>query len=252
MKKISALLLTAIVALAFSAGAMAQDRILKVVKGGEVVFTARAADIESITLETEYVDLGLPSGLKWATCNLDAKSPEEIGGYYGWGCTTPFKEGDAPGWSTYFQLIGGTGTKTEDCGTEADPLAEYVNNSLSIAGTEWDAAHAKLGGTWRIPTPTEIDELIENTTSEWTTVNGVNGRLFTSKQNGKTIFIPASDYCSGGPKDLMDHSGYCWGSISVFYYDVPCRASSLNFEDDELLSDSMYRLYGLPIRPVSE
>ena len=252
MKRISAILLTAIVALAFSVGAMAQDRILKVVKDGEVVFTARAADIECIRVEAEYVDLGLPSGLKWATCNLGATKPEEIGDYYPWGSTKPFKQGDKPGWTTYFQLIGGTGTKTEDCGTDVDPLADYVNNGLSIAGTEWDVAHAKLGGTWRMPTPTEIDELIENTTSEWTKVNGVNGRLFTSKQNGKTIFIPASDYSSGGPKDLMNRDGYCWSTVATSWDGVPCRACSLNFEDDELLRDSMYRLYGLPIRPVSE
>ena len=100
------------------------------------------ADISGKEMEKElYVDLGLPSGLKWAKCNLGASKPEEYGDYYGWGCTDPYATGDDVDWPLYFTKLGGTGTTYSDCGTDKDPLKDYVTTNVkSIAGTEWDAA----------------------------------------------------------------------------------------------------------------
>ena len=124
----------------------------------------------------EAVDLGLPSGTKWASWNIGASAPEEFGGYYAWGET---ETKDSYYWNTY-----------SHCDGRYDMLHDIGDN---IAGTEYDVAHVKWGGSWTMPTRGQLAELHECCTKMWTTQNGVNGLLFTGL-NGATIFLPAAGY----------------------------------------------------------
>ena len=141
----------------------------------------------------EAVDLGLPSGTKWATCNVGASKPEEYGGYYAWGET---EEKEVYDESTYKYYQNG----------------EYVNLGSDISGTKYDVARQKWGGNWCMPTKDDIKELLDNCTSEWTTLNGVNGRKFTSNINGNSIFLPAAGYRWLGDLGYAGENGYYWSS----------------------------------------
>ena len=139
------------------------------------------------------VDLGLPSGTKWATCNVGASKPEEYGGYYAWGET---EEKEVYSQDAYMYYKNG----------------EYVNLGSDISGTKYDVAHVKWGGNWCMPTKDDIKELLDNCTSEWTTLNGVNGRKFTSNINGNSIFLPAAGYRWLGDLGYAGENGYYWSS----------------------------------------
>ena len=141
----------------------------------------------------EVIDLGLPSGTKWASCNVGATKPEEYGGYYAWGET---EEKEVYDESTYKYYQNG----------------EYVNLGSDISGTKYDVAHVKWGGNWCMPTKDDIKELLDNCTSEWTTLNGVNGRKFTSNINGNSIFLPAAGYRWLGDLGYAGENGYYWSS----------------------------------------
>jgi hypothetical protein len=141
----------------------------------------------------EAVDLGLPSGTKWASCNVGATKPEEYGGYYAWGET---EEKEVYSQDAYMYYKNG----------------EYVNLGSDISGTKYDVAHVKWGGNWCMPTKDDIKELLDNCTSEWTTLNGVNGRKFTSNINGNSIFLPAAGYRWLGDLGYAGENGYYWSS----------------------------------------
>ena len=152
--------------------------------------------------EVKSVDLGLPSGTIWAACNLGASSPEEYGDYYSWGETKPK---DKYTWNTYK-----FGTK--------DNLTKYnEEDRKTILDPEDDAAHVVLGGKWHIPTREQMQELFYNTTNEDSEFDGVKGKLFTSKINGKELFFPYS-----GNKDdnfIDGENEYCfhWSSSITDY-----------------------------------
>ena len=121
------------------------------------------------------IDLGLPSGTKWACCNVGASSPEAYGNYYAWGET---EEKDTYDWSSYAHCDGSQIT-CHDLGND-------------IRGTQYDMAQILWGDTWLLPTQEHIEELLNNCTHEWTMMNGVKGVKFTSKTNGSSIFLPAA------------------------------------------------------------
>ena len=120
------------------------------------------------------IDLGLPSGTKWACCNVGADKPEAYGGYYAWGET---EEKSTYDWSTYIHCDGSAGT-CHDLGSD-------------IAGTQYDVAHVKWGGSWMIPSLDQITELVNNCTYTWISINGVRGEYFTSPSGG-SLFLPAA------------------------------------------------------------
>ena len=141
----------------------------------------------------EAVDLGLPSGILWSSVNIGASSPEEYGHYYAWGETVTKAE-YSQSTCQYYQN------------------GSYVNIGTDISGTQYDVATALWGDGWRMPTKDEFQELMDNCTSEWTTVNGVNGYKFTSKTNGKSIFLPAAGDRRYGDLRLAGECGYYWSS----------------------------------------
>ena len=152
-----------------------------------------------------YVDLGLPSGLKWATCNVGATKPEEYGNYFAWGETTPKT---SYSWSTYKWCNGSYNTMTKYC-TDSD--YGTVDNK-TVLDQEDDAAAVNMGDSWRMPTFEEQTELRTECTWTWTTLNGVNG-YNVEGPNGNSIFLPAAGYRDSS--DLYNGAGaigHYWSS----------------------------------------
>ena len=174
------------------------------------------------------VDLGLPSGLKWASCNVGATRPEEFGDYFAWGETEPKASYD---WSTYKWCNGDSDALTKYC---FDPSywggTGQMDNKKQLDLAD-DAANANMGGDWRMPTNAEWQELIDNCTVTWTSNyngTGVAGSIFTGKKSGYTgvsIFIPAAGWRIDTITMDSEHYCYCWTSVldderypSVAYY----------------------------------
>ena len=186
------------------------------------------------------IDLGLPSGTKWACCNVGADIPEAYGGYYAWGET---EEKDIYDWSTYIFSDGSMDT-CHDIGSD-------------IAGTEYDVAHIQWGASWVMPSQEQINELVNNCTYTWTSINDVWGGIFTGPSGG-TIFLPGAGYRwlddlyhagSGGYLKGYYCSGYYWSSTQ--------HPASLGNSSFSLYMDSGYstsngfnRYYGYTVRPV--
>ncbi len=176
----------------------------------------------------EWVDLGLPSGLKWATCNVGATKPEDYGNYYAWGETTTKSDYD-----------------------EANSLTHRRKWGDISGNATYDAARANWGGTWRLPTKAEIDELVNNCTWIWTTQGGHNGYKVTGP-NGNFIFLPSTgcqafelfydvgsvcDYWSSTPKEEFERK---------YAYNLRCGPDN----SDKTGFD--WRKYGRSVRPVTD
>ena len=224
---IAALLLTAATGIA---------QTINVHKTDGTVISYPAATVDYVDFSTsstdnvpdgvEAVDLGLPSGTKWANMNIGASRPEESGDYFRWAETTPFIEGD-----TY----------------ESYPY-NGVDLGESIAGTKYDAATANWGTSWMMPTVYQMQELIDNCTFIRTTQNGVNGAKFTGP-NGASIFFPASG-CrsnSSGSLSYVGSIGYYW-SASVY---KGSYGHGLTFGSGYWRWSDFLRAYGFPVRAVA-
>ena len=241
-------------ALCMSVCAMAQSEFYVYKKdGSSVQFTI--ADVDSISFTApatgtenghEWVDLGLPSGTKWATCNVGATKPEEYGNYYAWGETEPKTTYD---WSTYKWCNGDYDTQTKYC---TDSSYGTVDNKTVLELAD-DAARANWGGAWRMPTDAEWTELRENCEWTWTSDyngTGVAGRIVTSNINGNSIFLPAAG--SRNDENLGDagYYGSYWSSSYFSHFD----ASHMDFSSDHLYPQNGYlhRCYGYSVRLVQD
>lgn len=207
----------------------------------------------------EWVDLGLPSGLKWATCNLGASSPEEYGDYFSWGETRPKIDFL---WENYRFRISGISSFTVTF-SKYNTDSEYgtVDNKTQLDLSD-DAARVIWGGRWRIPTKGELDELLNHCTWTWTTQGGNNGFRVESKTNGNSIFLPAGGGGNGpdlsaevggnDPTNLYNvgSEGYYWSSSLVV--DTPYFAWYLVLDSfgPGLFDNNRY--FGFSIRPVIE
>ena len=192
----------------------------------------------------EYVDLGLPSGLKWATYNVGATKPEEYGGYYAWG---EIERKNDFTWSTYKWCNGSENTMTKYC---TDSNYGTVDNK-TVLDLEDDVAHVKWGGSWRMPTAEELLELIDNCAWMWTTLNGVNGCRLTSKINGNTIFFPAAGdfYLGTEIYNVGLHGGY-W--TSTIRDNLNSSAYGLIFANTAFIKRDYSRFDGHCVRAVSK
>jgi len=199
------------------------------------------------TLEVapEYVDLGLPSGLLWATSNVGTFIPEGYGDYFAWGETTTKSTYN---WITYQHCNASYNTLTKYCDDSSYGYNGFTDNLTTLL-PEDDAATANWGGNWRMPTKAEFEELYNNTTNEWTTLNGVNGMLFTAS-NGNSLFLPAAGWRSESSYGAGSGGAYWSSSLDTdydtnfawyfFFYSVNCS-----------MRDT-YRYYGFTVRPVRE
>ena len=186
-----------------------------------------------------WVDLGL--SVKWATCNVGANKPEDYGDYFAWGEVEP-KE--TYNWSTYKWCNGSYNTQTK---YNTNSSYGTVDNQTTLDLSD-DAARANWGGSWRMPTSAEQDELRNNCTWTWTTQNGVKGYKVTSKSNGNSIFLPAAGYRYNSDLDYAGSYGGYWSSS--LYTDNPNYACELYFYSDSVYRYYNYRYCGHSVRPV--
>ena len=187
----------------------------------------------------EFIDLALPSGTKWANMNVGATNPEEYGGYYAWGETgekTNFT------WSNYKLCNGSSNTITKYCNNS--DLGTVDNKT--ILEPEDDAAHVNWGGSWRIPTKEEFDELRNTCYWQWSIVNGINGYKVIGP-NGNSIFLPTAGRHGTGISDKGKY-GYYW--TSTLLGTTSNRAQYLNFNGNYFGLSANNRYYGYSIRPV--
>lgn len=209
----------------------------------------------------EYVDLGLPSGTLWATCNLGATKPEEYGDYYMWGSATP-NTNDVCDWEhapyqtnasassslpvnpKWTKYLGSTTSSYKD------PSATDEDALKTVLDPEDDAAYVSTDGAMRMPTKEEFDELLNSTTNEWTTENEVYGRKFTSKtDSSKYIFIPAAGCRDGSSVYGQGRYGDVWSS-SFLFSNVPNMPCYLVFMSNDCAVSNYGRFFGCTIRPV--
>ena len=182
-----------------------------------------------------YVDLGLTSGTLWATCNVGATSETDYGSYFQWGETEPHDTGIPYDWANYKYCNGSYNTLTK-YNTGLNGYGGTIDNKLTL-DLEDDAARANMGGDWKMPTHALMEELVEETTNEWTTINGVKGRKFTSKKDtSKYIFIPASGYPYNSSFSSPGKQGIVWSS-SLESCD-PGKAWNLNFDSAHISAHS--------------
>ena len=210
----------------------------------------------------EWVDLGLPSGILWATCNVGASQPEEYGDYYAWGDTEPnytsldpmtWKSGKEEGftWTSYkFRISGDSSAATPVQLSKYNTSDTYgqIDNLTSLELTD-DAARANWGGSWRMPTIDEWAELMDNCTWTEVTHNGVLGRLVTGS-NANSIFIPAAGGMGSAKFLSPGKSVYYWSSS--LYTRIPYNAWYFTFSEYGLHRGHQQRYYGFSVRPVSD
>ncbi|MBR5028465.1 MAG: hypothetical protein IKX51_04495, partial [Bacteroidales bacterium] len=193
----------------------------------------------------DWVDLGLPSGILWATRNVGANSPTDYGDYFAWGETSPKS---IYNWSTYRYCNGTSGTLTKYCNVLGWGYNYFTDNLTTLQAGD-DAATANWGGGARTPTYAECRELISNTIHEWTSRNGVYGMRFTAR-NGRSIFLPAAGLRWDG--SLGDAGVYgCYWSSSL-YTGGPLSAWYLDFDEGDDVGTNTYldRSVGFSVRPV--
>lgn len=149
-----------------------------------------------------FVDLGLPSGTLWSTVNVGAQTPFQRGQYFSWGniegYVASYNEGDYSGEIVGYSFIQNNYELTN---------GYQLSGSIPI---ENDAAVDIMGGEWRIPTDTQFQELFDNCTITWVTKNGVDGKLFTSNINGKTLFIINNGYGNATTLESPKYEAAYW------------------------------------------
>ena len=191
----------------------------------------------------EYVDLGL--SVKWAKCNVGAEKETDAGLYFAWGETTGYTASQVGtdkqfSWSDYKYENGDSN------------LTKYnQSDGKTVLESTDDAATQIMGSDWRMPTKDEFQELLDNTTKEWTQVNGVNGYKFTSKKEGyqnNSIFIPAAGYCNYGSVDTVGSNGSVWSSSLNTSY--PNNAWYSFFNSGNCGMNYGNRYYGQSVRGV--
>ena len=235
------------------------------VAGGSCTITATATDGSGISATctvfvgtnmhnpNDYVDLGLPSGTLWATCNIGADSPEDYGDYFAWGETTGYDSGKNNfSWDNYKWCEGSERTLTKYCYDSSYSYNGFTDTKTEL-DPEDDAAYVNWGTNWRMPTIEQFKELINssNTTTTWTTQNGVYGRLVTSNSNGNSLFLPAAGWRYDSSLSGAGSYGNYWSR--TLNTSNPSRASYMGFcsaDFYDIYTGSSGRYDGQSVRPV--
>lgn len=191
----------------------------------------------------DYVDLGLPSGTLWATCNVGSSTPEGKGSYFAWGETVTkssysfnnYKYGNEDNNGNYHLYKYNTNS-------------EYgsVDNLTTLQASD-DAATAKWGNGWRTPSKSEWEELYSHTSITLTNQNGVKGFRFTAS-NGGSIFLPAVGYYIFG--DLGFYGRNCVYWTNQLDSSWPIRACLFYSINENYKLSELSRDVGCPIRAV--
>lgn len=200
----------------------------------------------------EYVDLGL--SVKWAKCNVGAIEPDEYGDYFAWGETEPKSDYS---WSTYKYCKGSDDTMTKYCNNGGYGYNGFTDDK-TVLEPEDDAARANWGGSWRMPTIGEFDELLDTANCTWTwyfnghsEFNGVAGYKVTSKKSGYAgnwIFLPAAGYCYDTSLNLAGEHSYYWSSS----LNTAFIAWGLYFGSGDRRTHLYSRHHGNSVRPVCQ
>lgn len=191
----------------------------------------------------EYVDLGLPSGTMWATCNVGATKPEDEGLLFQFGHIDGYKYMDE---NHKF--------KTNAQNLEDGSTSEYIPVTASgkiykekeILDLADDAVHVNMGGKWKMPTQTQYMEMFNNTTHKVETINGVKGMLFTSKINNKRLFVPFAGYWYNGSFAAAESLANMWSS-QVRPFNADCACSLSCYSSDFVSIDSSLRSYAFSV-----
>lgn len=185
----------------------------------------------------KVIDLGLPSGTKWASCNVGASAPEDYGDYFAWGETTTkdsYTDDNSVTYGVSYSTLQSKG----------------IIDSNGNLTAKYDAATANWGKDWHTPTQTQIRELFNNCEWTWSSKDGVNGYLVTGS-NGNSIFLPAAGYRYGTSLHYAGSDGFYWSSTAD--EDLSDYAYRLYFfSGDDDWNYYGYRDYGQSVRPVSE
>ena len=217
-------------------------------------------------IEEHFVDLGLPSGIKWAKTNLGAASETDYGNYYIWGSTEP-NTADECNWAN--TPFNGGSDSYEECNWANTPFdngsdsynkkyfnaykSEWLDDKNNLK-PEYDAAYKATDGAARMPTQDDIQELIDNTIKQWVdnyNGTGVSGRKFISKTDEtKYIFIPAAGNYDDGSVDGVGIYGLVWSS-SLYTLSTHNAWNLYLFMGDCRMYDG-YRYFGRSIRPVTD
>ena len=189
------------------------------------------------------IDLGLPSGTKWACCNIGSDKPEDYGSYYAWG-ETQTKE--TYNWSTYYYCNGSEDSMTKYC---IDNSFGTVDNKKELDPGD-DVATVTWGINWQMPSTEQQYELINSdyTTTEWISLDGIYGMKITSNSNGNSIFLPASGYYSDCVRSANSSGNYWSRSLGTSYSN---RSRFLLFDSEKKATNYIERrLFGQSVRAV--
>lgn len=217
-------------------------------------FVCDISRLDSITIgydieEHEWVDLGLPSGTLWATCNIGANSPEEYGDYFAWGETIGYNGGKTRfDWFTYKHCDGSMKTMNKYC-----TMSEYgtVDNITELEPAD-DAATVNWGSGWQMPSSDQFAELLNSsyTTAKMTTFNSEYGYKITSNTNGNSIFLPAAGVRTDSELSYAGKTGQYWSRTLHEHFSYGGNTCAFSFLSNDIWSDRQSRCCGLPVRPV--
>jgi hypothetical protein len=204
-------------------------------------------DVIAAPVEFTAIDLGLPSGLKWANMNIGAEAPEGYGEYFSWGNVTGHKSTNGSTFDDRYNWGTNTGPYASTPGASIQFTSQHKNADYS-ATSGYDAARENLGGSWRMPTATEIQELYDNTDNEWTSFNGVHGRKFMKKSDHSVyVFFPAAGFGDGTSLRNRGSYGRYWSSS----LSSAGRGYCLRIDSSYILPQDDYRRFGgLSVRAV--
>ncbi len=235
-------LFTLICLLVLAAGsAFAQKMVVRTADGKVVKYNV--TKVTEVTFEeaepVEWIDLGLPSGTLWASCNIGANNPEDYGYYFAWGESE--QKSDYT-WSTYFDYDADDSSNRHKKYNKDSGLTELLPED-DAASTIWDVS-------CKMPSKAQFEELLDSkyTATVWTQRDGVNGYKITSIKNGNSIFLPAAGFYNGTYPNSQGSNGYYWSrSLSG---SSNSRAGAIYFGSSSISTLDTGRMMGFSVRPV--